>query len=117
MKPASVTAVATFVLGLGAMALAQSSSPAAPAAPKKVTGGGGREADPIWNSNVGGTVWFNAVPGGVAVKASLKGLAAATTDSTCMSSATARPRTAPPPGALQPKGTPRRAHGCRSARR
>jgi Cu-Zn family superoxide dismutase len=78
MKPASATAMATIVLGLGAMALAQSSSPAAPEAPKKVT----RAVAVLQHTqvprvgNVEGTVWFTAVPGGVAVKASLKGLAA-----------------------------------------
>jgi len=75
MKPASATAVATFVLGLGAMALAQSSSPAAPAAPKKVSRAVA-VVKPTQGNNVEGTVWLSAVPGGVAVKASLKGLAA-----------------------------------------
>jgi Cu-Zn family superoxide dismutase len=75
MKPASATAVATVVLGLGAMALAQSPSPAAPAAAKKVTKAVAL-LKPTQGNNVEGTVWLSAVPGGVAVKASLKGLAA-----------------------------------------
>jgi Cu-Zn family superoxide dismutase len=75
MKPASATAVATFVLGLGAMAFAQSPSPAAPAAPKKASKAVA-VLEPTQGNNVEGTVWFTAVPGGVAVKASLKGLAA-----------------------------------------
>ena len=75
MKPVSVTAVATVVLGLGAMALAQSASPAAPAASKNVTRAVAVLA-PTQGNSVQGTVWLSAVPAGVAVKASLKGLAA-----------------------------------------
>ena len=75
MKPASATAVATVVLGLGAMALAQSPSPAAPAAPKKVTRAVA-VLEPTQGNNAEGMVWLSAAPGGVAVKASLKGLAA-----------------------------------------
>ena len=75
MKPVSVTAVATVVLGLGAIAFAQSASPAAPAASKNVTRAVAVLA-PTQGNNVQGTVWLTAVPGGVAVKASLKGLAA-----------------------------------------
>ena len=75
MKPASTTVVATFVLGLGAMAVAQSSSPAAPAAARKVTKAVA-VLKPTQGSSVEGTVWLTGGPGGVAVKASLKGLAA-----------------------------------------
>jgi len=56
------------------MALAQSSSPA-PAAPKKVSRAVA-VLEPTQGNNAGGTVWFTAGPGGVSVKASLKGLAA-----------------------------------------
>jgi Cu-Zn family superoxide dismutase len=75
MKPASATVVATVVLGLGAMALAQSSSPGAPAAPKKVSRAVA-VLEPTQGNNAAGTVWFTSGPGGVTVKASLKGLAA-----------------------------------------
>jgi Cu-Zn family superoxide dismutase len=75
MKPASATAVATFVLGLAAMALAQSPSPAARAAAKKVTRAVA-VVHPTQGNHAEGTVWFTAGPGGVTVKATLKGLAA-----------------------------------------
>ena len=75
MRPASATLVATVVLGLGAMALAQSPSPAAPAAPKKVTRAVA-VVSPTQGNKAEGTVWFTPGPGGVTVKATLKGLAA-----------------------------------------
>jgi Cu-Zn family superoxide dismutase len=77
MKLASASVAATALLGLGVLAAAQSPSPspAAPAGPKKVTRAVA-VVRPTQGSNVEGTVWFNAAPGGVAVKASLKGLAA-----------------------------------------
>jgi Cu-Zn family superoxide dismutase len=76
MKPASATAMATVVLGLGAMALAQSSSPA-PAGPKKVTRAVA-VLHPTASNTAAGTVWLTATSGGVAVKATLKGLAPGT---------------------------------------
>lgn len=74
LAPATVTA--TFVLGLGGLALAQSASPvpAAPLAPKRVT----RAVAVLHataSNTVEGTVTFAALDaGGVAVKATLKGL-------------------------------------------
>jgi len=75
MKTASTTAAAAVVLGLGAMALAQSPSPAAPAGPKKATKAVAI-VRPTQGNNAEGTVWFTAGPAGVTVKATLKGLAA-----------------------------------------
>jgi superoxide dismutase, Cu-Zn family len=75
MKTASTTAAAAVVLGLGAMVFAQSPSTAAPAGPKKVTKAVA-VVHPTQGNNAEGTVWFTSGPGGVTVKASLKGLAA-----------------------------------------
>lgn len=73
LAPATVTA--TVVLSLGGLALAQSPSPAA--LPKKVTRAVAvLRATP--GSTVEGTVSFAAAAGGVAVKATLKGLAPGT---------------------------------------
>jgi superoxide dismutase, Cu-Zn family len=74
MKPASATVMGTVVLGVGAMALAQSPSPAAPAAPKKVIRAVA-VVHPTQGNKAEGTVWFTAGAGGVTVKATLKGLA------------------------------------------
>jgi len=73
LAPATVTAAVVF--GLGGLALAQSPSPspAAAAGPRKVTRAVA-VLSPGAGSSVQGTVTFTAAPGGVAVKASLKGL-------------------------------------------
>jgi Cu-Zn family superoxide dismutase len=73
MNLAPATLTATVVLGLGGLALAQAPPAAAPAAPKKVTRAVAVLA-PTKGNTVEGTVTFAAVSGGVAVKASLKGL-------------------------------------------
>jgi Cu-Zn family superoxide dismutase len=80
MNLRAATMTATAVLSLGGLALAQSPSPQAapPAGPKRVTRAVAvLRATP--GSTVEGTVTFAAVPaGGVAVKATLKGLAPGT---------------------------------------
>lgn len=73
MKFASVTMAATLVLGAGVLAAAQSPAPAA-AGPKKVTRAVAA-LHPTASNTAEGTVWFTAGSGGVAVKATLKGLA------------------------------------------
>jgi Cu-Zn family superoxide dismutase len=77
MKLASASVAATALVGLGVLASAQSPSPspAAPAGPKKVTRAVA-VVHPTPGNNAEGTVWFTAGPGGVTVKASVKGLAA-----------------------------------------
>jgi Cu-Zn family superoxide dismutase len=79
MKLASATLAATLVLGAGTLAYAQpaspSPSPKAAMAAKKVTRAVA-VLHPTAGNTVEGTVTFAATSGGVAVKASLKGLAA-----------------------------------------
>lgn len=72
MRFASSAIAAAAVLGMGALAAAQSPSPAA--GPKKVTRAVA-VLSPTASNTAAGTVQFSAVPGGVAVKATLKGLA------------------------------------------
>lgn len=77
MKLASVTVTATVLLGLGALALAQSPSPSPRPSPKAAAGKATRAVavlHPTQANKAEGTVWFTATGGGVAVKASLKGL-------------------------------------------
>lgn len=73
MKLAAATTVAILALALGAGAHAQSPSPAS--GPKKVTHAVA-VLHPTQGNGVEGTVHFMAVPGGVSVKATVKGLAA-----------------------------------------
>jgi Cu-Zn family superoxide dismutase len=79
MRFASSAVAAVTVLGLAALAAAQSPSPAAsPAAgPKKVTRAVA-VVSPLGSNTAAGTVQFSAGTGGVAVKATLKGLAPGT---------------------------------------
>jgi superoxide dismutase, Cu-Zn family len=63
---------AAFVLGLGVFASAQSPAPAGPKTVTKAVA----VVRPTQGNNAEGTVWFTAGPGGVTVKAALKGLAA-----------------------------------------
>ena len=72
MRFASSATTAVAVLGLAALAAAQSPSPAA--GPKKVTRAVA-VLSPTASNTVAGTVQLSAVPGGVAVTATLKGLA------------------------------------------
>lgn len=76
MRFASSATAAAAVLGLAALAAAQSPSPASStaASPKKVTRAVAL-LSPTASNTAAGTVQFSAVPGGVAVKATLKGLA------------------------------------------
>jgi len=79
MKFASAAAMAAAVLGIGVLAAAQSPSPASsPAAgPKKVTRAVA-VLSPTASNTAAGTVTFTSGSGGVAVKATLKGLAPGT---------------------------------------
>jgi Cu-Zn family superoxide dismutase len=74
MNLVSTSIAATALLGVGLVASAQSPSPAAPAAPKRVTRAVA-VVHPTQGNNAEGTVWFTAGPGGVTVKATIKGLA------------------------------------------
>jgi Cu-Zn family superoxide dismutase len=72
MNVASSTLAAAAVLGAAAVAVAQSPAPAA--APKAATRAVA-VLQPTGSNTAAGTVWFTSGSGGVAVKATLKGLA------------------------------------------
>jgi superoxide dismutase, Cu-Zn family len=72
MNLRSAAMAATALLGAGVLFAAQSPSPAA--GPKKATRAVA-VLHPTASNTAEGTVWLSAAPGGVAVKANLKGLA------------------------------------------